>query len=321
MIGGWLPGKGARAGRLGALLVGYYEPAPGTKGGGPRLSRCPALRRPCRHRLRRGELERLGGKLETRARDTSPFSGTQPPREARFVEPGSWPRSSSASGRASASCATPSTRACARTSLPRQVRLEEPMTEAPYEVVHETKRAAEIEVQGRTLKLTNREKVMYPRSGFTKGDLIDYYAAVAPVLLPTRRPAADAQALSRRRRGQVLRRERCPPHRPDWCNRADRERARARHDRLSLAERPAALIWAANLADIELAPVFPGAADGPPDSDRVRPRPRRSGGPEGVRSRGALDQGDFDSFGLETFVKTSGSKGLQVYAPLNTPVS
>ena len=42
----------------------------------------------------------------------------------------------------------------------------------------------EIEIQGRTLKLTNLEKVLYPKTGFTKGDLIGYYAAISPALLP-----------------------------------------------------------------------------------------------------------------------------------------
>ncbi len=63
-----------------------------------------------------------------------------------------------------------------------QVEMEMPSA-APYEVLRETKRYAEIGVQGRTLRLSNREKVLYPDTGFTKGEMVDYYAAVAPVLL------------------------------------------------------------------------------------------------------------------------------------------
>jgi bifunctional non-homologous end joining protein LigD len=86
VVGGWLPGEGNRAGRIGALLVGYYdergddEPA---AGGG----------RPLRYAGRvgtgfdRAELERLQRLLEPLSRDTSPFEGRQPPRGAHFVEP------------------------------------------------------------------------------------------------------------------------------------------------------------------------------------------------------------------------------------------
>ena len=105
VIGGWLPGKGARAGRLGALLVGYYEPGAGRgvgKNGGDggqdarngkdkRRRNSEPLRLRYAGRVGTGfdeqELERLGGELAARARDSSPFSGTQPPRGARFVEP------------------------------------------------------------------------------------------------------------------------------------------------------------------------------------------------------------------------------------------
>ncbi len=317
VIGGWLPGKGARAGRLGALLMGYYEPGED----GQRILRYAG-------RVGTGfnedDLERLGEKLAAIPGSTSPFSGTQPPRVANFVEPElvaeiefrQWTgdrilRHSSYKG--------------LRDDKPsKAVRLEEPMTKVPYEVVHETKRAAEIEVAGRTLKLTNREKLMYPRAGFTKGELIDYYAAVAPIVLPH----LAGRPLTLKRypdgvEGEYFYEKRCPPHRPDWVRTAAiaSERGRGTID-YCLAEDLPTLIWAANLADIELhtslslaermdrptAIVFdldPGAPAALKECCRVAFWIREI----------------FDSFGLETFVKTSGSKGLQVYAPLNTPVS
>jgi bifunctional non-homologous end joining protein LigD len=80
VIGGWLPGQKGRAGRLGALLIGYYDTDEHDS---------PVLR--YAGRVGTGftdrELERLGVELRARARKTSPFVGTQPPREARFVEP------------------------------------------------------------------------------------------------------------------------------------------------------------------------------------------------------------------------------------------
>ena len=75
VIGGWLPGEGRRGGRLGALVVGFYEDGElryaGRVGSG----------------FTEAELDRIGRLLEPLARDDSPFAGRQPPRETRYVEP------------------------------------------------------------------------------------------------------------------------------------------------------------------------------------------------------------------------------------------
>jgi len=80
VIGGWLPGRKGRSGRLGALLVGHYET---DKAGSPVLRYAGGVGTGFTNL----ELERLGQKLHARARKTSPFVGAQPPREARFVRP------------------------------------------------------------------------------------------------------------------------------------------------------------------------------------------------------------------------------------------
>ena len=233
VIGGWLPGKGRRAQQIGALLMGYYE----RRGRAARA----ALRRPRRDGLRRRASSRCSaGSWRHGSADESPFSRSARSRRATPASwiPSSWPRSSSATGRANACCASPSTRACAPTGRRRTCALSCPPSRArrrssrlrgdragsrrqagrkpvaprararaakaqdarkasarasgsgrrraderPYRVLRESADGAEIEVQGRTLRLTNRDKVMYPASGFTKGQLVDYYAAVAPVLL------------------------------------------------------------------------------------------------------------------------------------------
>src|SRR5207249_3897714 len=87
--------------------------------------------------------------------------------------PRSWRSSSSWSGRAAGSCALRPSKASASTNLPRKWCAK---------VAKET--AVEVQIEGRTLKLTNLEKVLYPEVGFTKGQVIDYYTRIAPVLLP-----------------------------------------------------------------------------------------------------------------------------------------
>ena len=76
MIGGWLPGEGGRSGRLGALVVGFYEDGELRYAGPRRDAASP-----------QAELARLGKLLDGLARDDSPFGGRQPPKETRFVEP------------------------------------------------------------------------------------------------------------------------------------------------------------------------------------------------------------------------------------------
>ncbi len=316
VIGGWLAGKGNRAKRLGALLMGYYEL--GEDG-----------QRALRYAGRVGtgfnedDLERLGKKLAAIPRSTSPFSGTQPPRTAHFVKPELVAEIEFRQWTHDRILRHSSYKGLRDDKLPETVGQEDPMTDAPYVIVKETKRAVEIEVEGRTLKLTNRKKLMYPRAGFTKGDLIDYYAAVAPVLLPH----LAGRPLTLKRypdgvEGEYFYEKRCPPHRPDWVQTAPiaSERGRGTID-YCLAEDLPTLIWAANLADIELHTSLSQV-------ERME-RPTAivfdldPGAPAGLRAccRVALWIREiFDSFGLATFVKTSGSKGLQVYAPLNTPV-
>ena len=346
VIGGWLPGKGARSGRLGALLMGYYEPRAAVderrdekhnRSEGKREQNLDSQVLRYAGRVGTGfderELERLGGELRARARESSPFSGTQPPRSARFVEPElvaeiefrQWThehilRHSSYKGLRDDK---PAAEVRMETALQNGKNRGSPL-EKPYEIVHKTKRASEIEVEGRTLKLTNREKVLYPRAGFTKGELVDYYAAIAPVLLA--HLAGRPLTLKRYPNGveePYFYEKRCPTHRPAWVRTAaiQSERGKGKID-YCLAEDLPTLIWAANLANIELHTSLSRAND--MDTPTALVFDLDPGARAGLKQccRVALWIRElFEMFGLEAFVKTSGSKGLQVYVPLNTSVS
>ncbi len=341
VIGGWLPGKGGRTGQLGALLMGYYE---GT-----------GKRRALRYAGRVGtgfdeaELERLAGELDACRRRDSPFAkrGVQPPREARFVKPelvaeiefSHWTREgilrhsvyrglrtdkpAAEVERESAAAKTPARKMPAR-KTPAAKSLAPPVMATPYEVRRQAGRYTEIHSQGRTLRLSNREKVLYPQSGFTKGQLIDYYAAVAPVLLGH----LAGRPLTLKRypdgvQGEYFYEKRCPTHRPDWVQTAaiwsDRQREPIDY---CLVEDLPTLIWLANLADIELHTSLARAHD--MDTPTSLVFDLDPGAPAALREccRVALWlQELFAAFGLQTFAKTSGAKGMQVYLPLNTPSS
>jgi bifunctional non-homologous end joining protein LigD len=172
----------------------------------------------------------------------------------------------------------------------------------------------EVEVEGRRLSLSNLDKVMYPEVGFTKGQLIDYYTRVAPALLPHLhdRPLT----LKRYPNGvdaQYFYEKRCPSHAPDWVRSEE-----ASGINFCVCDDLPTLVWLANLADLELHPSL-SLVD-----DILRPTVMAfdldPGPPAGLAEccevalilREALGR-----LGLECFAKTSGSKGIQVYVPLN----
>ena len=182
---------------------------------------------------------------------------------------------------------------------------------------------SEVMVEGRTLQVSNLDKALYP-TGFTKGQVIDYYVRVASALLPH---IADKPMTLKRYPngvdGEFFYEKNCPGHRPDWVETAP-VRFGEGHGLIHfcLIKDLPTLVWVANLAALELHPILAG------DADVNRPASvvfdLDPGEPADVVdcARVALWVREvLDHFGLETVIKTSGSKGLQLYVPLNTPVT
>jgi bifunctional non-homologous end joining protein LigD len=179
-----------------------------------------------------------------------------------------------------------------------------------------------VEVDGRELKLTNLDKVLYPKAGFTKGEVVDYYAKVAPAMVP--HLAHRAVTLRRFPEGvddadAAFFEKRCPKHRPDWVRTATVEAGpRAGDIDFCVCEDLPTLVWMAQLAAIELHPSLSLAEA--PDRPTVLAFDLDPGPPADVLDCCAVAlrlRELFEHFGLECFAKTSGSKGLQVYVPLN----
>jgi bifunctional non-homologous end joining protein LigD len=180
----------------------------------------------------------------------------------------------------------------------------------------------QVEVDGRELKLTNLDKVLYPKAGFSKGEVVDYYAKVAPAMVP--HLAGRALTLRRFPEGvddseAAFFEKRCPKHRPEWVKTVAVEAGpHAGMIDFCACEDRATLVWMAQLAAIELHPSLSLAAE--PDRPTVLAFDLDPGPPADVIDccRVALRLRElFDHFGVQSFPKTSGSKGLQVYAPLN----
>lgn len=178
-----------------------------------------------------------------------------------------------------------------------------------------------IELEGHRLRLRNLEKVMYPASGFTKAEVIDYYARIAPVMLP--HLAGRGITLKRYPdgvEGGSFFEKRCPSHRPDFVQTIDGPGDRGGAiGYCDLATLPA-LVWAANMAALEIhAPMAKGNDIESPqlcvfDLDPGAPATIVECARVGLEVRDVLA-----GIGLECVAKTSGSKGLQLYVPLNAP--
>jgi bifunctional non-homologous end joining protein LigD len=173
----------------------------------------------------------------------------------------------------------------------------------------------EVEVEGRRLSLSNLDKVMYPAVGFTKGQVIDYYTRIAPVVLPHLRD----RPLTLKRypngvEGGHFYEKRCPPHAPEWVR-------RERVDKIEycVCDDLPTLVWLANLADLELHPSLSKV------DDILRPTvmafdldPGPGAGLAECCEVAFLLRDALTALKLESFAKTSGSKGIQLYVPLNT---
>ncbi len=182
----------------------------------------------------------------------------------------------------------------------------------------------ELIVEGRKLPVSNLNKILYPKAGFTKGQVIDYYIRIAPVLLPHLKD----RPLTMKRypngvEGEFFYEKNCPVHRPKWLKTAKVwSEGNNRIMDYCLANDLPSLVWAANLANLELHTSLARKRDvARPtmivfDLDPGAPADIVQCCQVGIWLRDLLGK-----MKLKSFAKTSGSKGLQVYVPLNTPVT
>jgi len=289
LIVGWLPGEGRRRERIGALLA-----AERTGDGDLRYV----------GRVGTGfdeaELERLASVLGPLERPTAPVVNPKGvPRERVWVEPkvamevefGEWTKDRV---------------------------LRHPSYKGQKDDPQLPPLAPLMTVEGRELKLSNLDKVLYPKAGFTKGDVIDFYRQIAPVLLPH----LEGRPLTLKRypngvEGQYFYEKNCPSHRPDWV-RTVKVPMSSKTIQFCLCEDLPTLMWLANLADLELHTSLSRAAE--PLRPTILAFDLDPGEPATIVECcrvGLWIHGMFERLGLGCFAKTSGSKGLQVYVPLN----
>jgi len=183
---------------------------------------------------------------------------------------------------------------------------------------------AELKVSDRKIQVSNLDKVLYPKVGFTKGQVIDYYIRIAPVLLPHLKD----RPLTMKRypdgvEGEFFYEKNCPTHRPKWVQTARvwSEGNQRIMDYCLVNDLPT-LVWAANLADLELHTSL--SRKNKIERPTMMVFDLDPGAPADIIQCCQVGLWLRDLFGemkMKSFAKTSGSKGLQVYVPLNTAVT
>ena len=315
VVAGWLPGEGRRTDRIGALLMGVYDEDGSLRYAG---------------RVGTGFTDRtlddLRSRLKPLRRETSPFaSAPKLPRNAGFVEPELVAEIEFREWTGEGVMRAPSFKGL-REDKPADAVVREDRHDldptTPDALFDDVARLPDgslsVRVDGRALKISNWDKVLFPQSGFTKGDLIAYYARIAPAVLPHLR---DRPLTLKRYPNGVeapyFYEKQSPSHGPEWV-----QTVRVGGVDYTLCQDRATLVWLANLADIELHTSLSLAADAQRPTMLVFDLD--PGPPAGIVECcqvALVLRGMFAALGLDSVVKTSGSKGMQMYVPLNTDVT
>src|SRR5688572_10063405 len=175
-----------------------------------------------------------------------------------------------------------------------------------------------ITVHGRDVRLSNLDKVFWREEGITKGQLIQYYADVAPVLLPHIRDRAMVmKRYPHGAAGEFFFMKRAPVPRPDWIR-----TCRIDHDSGNVIDFPViddlpSLLWVINLGCIDLNQWYARCADiDRPDYVHFDLDPGEGAGFAAVRETALIVRDALETLGMKPLAKTSGSKGLHVYVPI-----
>ncbi len=297
VIGGWLPGEGRRERRIGALLMGVHEPSSNASPG------------PLRYAGRVGTgftertLDELAARLGPLVTDESPFDpAPKLPRNAVHVRPELVAEVEFREWTGEGVMRAPSFKGLRDDKQAVEVVREDRHAvqddretaggaggREPESLFDSVERRPDgglaVTLDGRALTISNWDKVIYPQTGFTKGDLVAYYARIAPVAIPHLKDRA--LTLKRYPNGvdaPYFYEKQSPSHRPRWV-----PTARIGGVDYTLCQERATLVWLANLADVELHPslarVDPRPRRRVADDGGVRPRSRRARGAAGSAAR------------------------------------
>lgn len=339
VIGGWTGGRGRRAKQLGALILGVHE--------GDRLLHCGQVGTGFDETMLRSLHNRLGG-LVTDQCAFSPIPRTSEP--ASWVRPelvgevrhAGWTKQGILRHPAfvglrddvpAASCAReraltvdsmvaqppPEQRSRAPGIVPVVPAVGAPATTATDQLLDQLRGLRDtdsFDVEGRRLRLTHLDKVMWPADGFTKRDLIGHYIRVASALLPYLRDRPlSMQVFPDGIEGKSFWRKDKPAHAPAWMQSWTYHGEKTKE--YIVVNELATLVWVANAASIDLHP-WHSRIDAPqqPDWAVFDLDPAEGASFESVLTIARLVGVALAHYGLRSALKTTGQTGLQIYVPI-----
>jgi bifunctional non-homologous end joining protein LigD len=191
-------------------------------------------------------------------------------------------------------------------------------TEAPAPAIPAGVANAEVVIDGRTVTLTNLGKTFWPEAGYTKRDLLLYYAQVASALLP--HLAGRAMVMKRYPDGAAGKwffMKRAPTPRPEWIETCAIEHASGSVIDFPIVQDLASLLWLVNLGCIDLNPWYARCDDvDRPDFLHFDLDPVPGATFESVREAALVVRDALAKLGMPSYPKTTGSKGVHVYVPI-----
>jgi bifunctional non-homologous end joining protein LigD len=177
---------------------------------------------------------------------------------------------------------------------------------------------ADVRAGRRTVHLTNLDKVFFPERGYTKGDLLRYYAAVADYLLPhLRNRGITMKRYPNGIHGKFFFMKRTPSSAPEWIETCEVLHKSASLIAFPLAQDLASLLWLINLGCIDLNQWYAPCDDvNRPDCLNFDLDPGDEAPFESVRETAALVRAELERLGMKPIAKTSGASGIHVYVPI-----
>lgn len=189
---------------------------------------------------------------------------------------------------------------------------------APRILLPKDVRDIELAVSGRTVRLTNLQKVFWPEEKITKGDLLQYYADVADVLLPH---LSDRAMVMKRypngAYGKWFFMKRAPSPRPDWIETCAIEHGSGSVIDFPMIQDLASLLWVVNLGCIDLNQWYARCDDvDRPDYVHFDLDPVPGADFSTVLEAALIVRDALETLGMQPLVKTTGSSGMHVYVPI-----
>ena len=316
VVCGWVPGEGRRRERIGALVLGVHEP----EGGGLRYAGKVGTG------FTEAELDRLAGLLAPLEVFEPPFTaaGATLPKGALWARPELVAEVEFTQWTPDGQLRHPSYKGLRDDKEPAEVEEEAVAAErggfaVDDVIVLRKPKAITVALDGHEVRVSNPDKVLYPATGFTKRDLLAYHLGIAEVLLPhlsgrpltLKRYPNGAQAA-------FFYEKNAPSHRPDWVHTALIPTGKGSQICFVVVEDRATLAWLSSLADLELHTPMALARDITRPTQMVFDLD--PGAPATIVECCEVAlwlEAMLSGLGLTACAKTSGSKGLQVYVPLN----